>query len=86
MRKRKRGVSFTHPKHVLQTVFKIFKNKVNLSLAATQKEDQQLVFKADYRLMHVKSITECSKRAFCNFDTFIKLPFVIKTFVFSIFE
>ena len=28
---------------------------------ATQKDDQKLVFKTDYRLMHVKSIAECSK-------------------------
>ena len=34
--------------------------------AATQKEDQKLVFKTNYRLMQVKSIAECSKRAFCN--------------------
>ena len=32
----------------------------------TQKEDQKLVFKTDYHLMQVKSIAECSKRAFCN--------------------
>ena len=29
-------------------------------------EKQKLVFKTDYRLMQVKSIAECSKRAFCN--------------------
>ena len=33
-------------------------------LRATQKEDQKLVFKTDYCLMQVKSIAECSKRAF----------------------
>ena len=38
----------------------------NLSLAVTQKEEQKLVFKTDYRLMHVKSIAECSLGAFCN--------------------
>ena len=27
---------------------------------------QKLAFKTDNRLMHVKSIAECSKRAFCN--------------------
>ena len=32
----------------------------------SQKEDRKLVFKTDYRLMQVKSIKECSKRAFCN--------------------
>ena len=36
--------------------------------------------------MQVKSIAECSKRAFCNTLTFIKLPFAIKTIVLSIFE
>ena len=38
--------------------------------------------------MQVKSIAECSKRAFCNtFDLHsIKLPFVIKIFVLTIFE
>ena len=30
------------------------------------KRNQKLVFKNDYRLMQVKSIAECSKRAFCN--------------------
>ena len=44
---------------------------------ANQKEDKNLVFKADYRLMQVKNIAECS---------FIKLPFVIKICVFSIFD
>ena len=40
-------------------------------LRATQIEDQKLVFKTHYRLMHVDSIAECSK-----------LPFAIKTFVY----
>ena len=55
---------------------------------ATQKEDQKLVFKTDYWLMQVKSIAECSKRAFCNtLDLhYILLPFVFQTFVLSIFE
>ena len=30
------------------------------------QKDQKLAFKTDYRLMQVKSIAECSKRAFCN--------------------
>ena len=30
------------------------------------KRKPKLVFKTDYRLMQVKSIAECSKRAFCN--------------------
>ena len=47
----------------------------NPSYAATQKEDQKLVFKTDYRFMQVKSIAECSK-----------LQFVIKIFVLSVIE
>ena len=35
-------------------------------LSHHSKEDHRLVFKTDYRLMHVKSIAECSERAFCN--------------------
>ena len=42
--------------------------------------DAPLVFKTNYRLKQVKSIAECSPW------TFIKLPFVIKIFVLSIFE
>ena len=32
---------------------------VNLSSAASQKEDQKMVFKTNYRSMQVKSIAEC---------------------------
>ena len=35
-------------------------------LRGHSKRRPKLVFKADYRLMQVKSIVECSKRAFCN--------------------
>ena len=35
-------------------------------LSSHSKEDQRLVFKTDYHLMHVKSIAECSLGAFCN--------------------
>ena len=54
-----------------------------------------MVFKTGYRLMQVKSIAECSPFAECSkvqgehsaiLTTFIKLPFVIKIFVLSIFE
>ena len=31
-----------------------------------KKENQKLVFNIEYRLMQVKSIAECSRRAFCN--------------------
>ena len=46
-----------------------------LLFTATQKEVQK--FKTDYRLMQAKSIAEHS--------AFIKLPFVFKVFVLSIF-
>ena len=47
-----------------------------------------MVFKANYCLMQVKSIAECSKGSILHATllTFIKLPFVINTFVLSIFE
>ena len=43
--------------------------------------------KTNYRLMQVKSIAECSKGEHsAKLLTFTKLPFVIKIFVWSIFE
>ena len=45
------------------------------------KEDQKLVFKTDYCLMQVKSPREHS----AILSTFIKLPFVFKILVLSIF-
>ena len=42
-----------------------------------------MVFKTNYRLMQVKSIAECQSAILL---TFIKLPFVIKICVLSIFE
>ena len=43
--------------------------------------------KANYRLMKVKSIAECSKGSILQyFRPFIKLPFAIKIFVLSILE
>ena len=53
-----------------------------MSYAATQKEDQKLFLKTDFRLMQVKSIAEHSAILL----TFIKLKFAIKTSVLSIFE
>ena len=38
---------------------------VKPALSCHSKE-QRLVFKIEYRLMQVKRIVECSKRAFCN--------------------
>ena len=46
----------------------------------------KLVFKTNYLLMLVKSIAECSKWHSAILLTLIKLPFVIKIFVLSIFE
>ena len=50
-------------------------------LSGHSKKDQKLVFKMNYHLMQVKSIAESA-----ILSTFIKLPFVIKIFVLSIFE
>ena len=55
-------------------------------LSGHSKGEQRLVFKTDYCLMQVKSIAECSKGHSAILLTFIKLPFVIKTFVLSVFE
>ena len=51
---------------------------------ATQKEDQKLFFKTDYFLLQVKSIAECNTPREHS-ALLSKLPFVIKTFVLSIF-
>ena len=48
-------------------------------------KDQKLVLKTNYRLMQVKINAECSKHS-AILSTLIKLPFVIKIFVLSIFE
>ena len=45
-----------------RTVFYTVKSVLNGPL----KRRLKLVFKTDNRLMQVKSIAECSKRAFCN--------------------
>ena len=48
---------------------------------------QIMVSKTNYRLMQVKSIADCSKGEHsAKLSTFIKLPFVIKIVVLSIFE
>ena len=49
-------------------------------LSGHSKRRPKLVFKTDYRLMQVKSI------ASAILSTFVKLPFVFKTYVLSIFE
>ena len=52
---------------------------------ATQKEDQKLVFKTDYHLMQVKILQNAPREHSAILLTFIKLPFVFKTFVFCLF-
>ena len=47
---------------------------------------QKLVFKTDYHFKHVKNIAECGRGRSAILSTFIKLPFIIQIFVFSIFE
>ena len=72
----------------------------NSVLSSQSKEDQNLVFKTEYRLMQVQSIAECSKGEHSAMlltyikqgghsaivSTYIKLLFVFKTSVWSIFE
>ena len=41
-------------------------NTVDSVLSGHSERRQKLVFKTDYSLMQVKSIAECSMRAFCN--------------------
>ena len=43
-------------------------------------------FQDQLSLMQVKSVADCSKWHSAILSTFIKLPFVIKIFVLSIFE
>ena len=54
---------------------------------ATLKKTEKLVFKTNYRLMQVKNICRMLQGEHSEMlSTFIKLPFVIKIFVLSIFE
>ena len=52
-------------------------------LSGHLKRTPKLVLKTDYRLMQVKSIAECHSTII---STLIRLPFVLKTCVLSIFE
>ena len=54
-------------------------------LSSNSKRGAKIGFKTDYRLMRVKSIAECSREHSAILSTFIKLPFVIKTFALSVF-
>ena len=47
------------------------------------KQKKIIVFKSDCRFTQVEIIAECSTAIL---STFLKLPFVIKTFVLSLFE
>ena len=62
-------------------VLKYSKTCLKLQLKIRQK----YVFKTDHRLMQIKSIAECLEHS-AILSTFIKLPFVIKIFVLSIYE
>ena len=57
-------------------------------LSGHSQNDQNWVFKTNYRLMQAKSIAECSKgrENSAILSTFINLQFVIKIFVLSIFD
>ena len=67
---------------------KLFYHKMysNACLKRSLKITPKSVFNTNYRLMQVKSCAECSKgrEHSAIFSTFIKLPFVFKTFVLSI--
>ena len=49
------------------------------------QKDQKLVFKTNYPLMQVEIIAECSKGSILQYFQ-PSLPFVIKSFVLSIFK
>ena len=69
----------------LQTRKKIIYSKTCIKRPLSK--DQKLVFKTNYLLMQVKSIAGYSKgERSAILLTFIKLPFVFKIFVLSIFE
>ena len=57
----------------LQIFMQEFSSTVKPVLSGHSKKDKKLVFKTNYSLMQVKGIAILS--------TFIKLPFVFKTFV-----
>ena len=62
-------------------------NKIKYSktcLKRPLKKDQKLFFKTDYCLMQVKVLQDAPREHSAIRSTFIKLPFNIKTFVFSI--
>ena len=54
-------------------------------LSGHSNKYQKLAFKTDYRLMQVKVFQNAPREHSTILSTFIKLPFVVKTFVLSIF-
>ena len=58
------GHRFMISHFILKSPF--FEHTVKPDLRGHSKRRPKLVFKTDYHLMQVKSIAECSKRAFCN--------------------
>ena len=61
-----------------------YPQKIFYSKPAFSSQDQRLLFKTDYPLMHIKNIAPREHSAILS--TCIKLPSVFKTFVFPIFE
>ena len=56
------------------------------ALSGQSKRRPKLVFKAYYRLMQVIVLQNAPREHSTILSTFIKLPFVFKTIVLSIFE
>ena len=61
-------------------------NTVKPVLSGHSKRTAKLVLNTNCRFMQVKSIAECSKGHSAILSTFIKLPFVFKTFFFVYFK
>ena len=55
-------------------------------LSSHSNRRPKLVFKPSYRLMQVKVLQNAPREHSAKLSTFIKLPFVFKSFVLSIFE
>ena len=88
-----------HPNSLISPfIIHLFENmifKLASCKISTKTEDQKLIFKSNYRLMQVKNFAECSRMLqesilllehSAILSTLIKLPFVFKTFVLSIFK
>ena len=78
-------VWYFEKKNTIHLLSQIWSNKTCLKLPLKKKT--KMVFQTDYGLMQVKSIAEMLHwENSAILSTFIKLPFVINTFVLSIFE